>query len=159
MKETAPPRAGKGSSMKLAFCSLLLIMSACSCAMKDLVKSPEVKLDQVRVENIELQTADLIFDLKVFNPNGLDLKIDSVDYKLVLNDKEFADGRVNEIAKLPAGKTIAVPIPIKVEFRKVFDSLFSALQKPETEYKITGKARLGPITVPFDKVGKLNWTE
>ena len=91
------------------------------------------------------------------------LRRDRVDRDRVVHVREIArrlDARSSSQFGVELQEVgIAVPIPIKVEFRKVFDSLFSALQKPETEYKISGTARLGPISVPFDKVGKLNWTE
>ena len=137
----------------------ILAGTGCSSLIQSVVKSPEVRLDEVRVENLGLQTADLIFQLEVFNPNAVNLKIDSVDYKLVLNDKPFADGHINKAAELPANKKVMVDVPIKVEFKRVFDSLFAAFQKPETKYVLSGTAKLGPFSVPFNKKGTMKWTE
>lgn len=142
-----------------AFSMAILCFTGCNSIVKDLIKSPEVRLDKVRIENVKFMSADLIFDLEVFNPNSINLKIDSIDYQLTLDDKEFANGHVHKIKELPAGQKTQIEIPVNVEFLKVFDSLSAALKKPETLYKITGKAKLGPLSVPFNDSGTLKWKE
>lgn len=140
------------------FCFLTLALSLSSCGLMQLTaKSPEVKLEQVRVENISLGEATLMFDLNVFNPNTRDLQVDGIDYKLSLNAKDFAAGKYEKVTELPGQKTVKVSLPIKVEFQRVFESLMSALKKPETKYMLEGSARLGVFTIPFREDGVVKW--
>lgn len=123
------------------------------------MKSPEVELAKVRVTDPSLSHATLIFDLNVTNPNATDLKIDGVNYKLALNGKAIADGSYDQVTALPGEKTVVVSMPVRIEYKRVFDSLLSAFQKPETEYTIEGNARFGVLTIPFKEKGKVNWKD
>lgn len=135
-----------------------LTVGVSSCSLLQLaVRQPEVKLDQVRVVDPRFLEATLMFDLNVTNPNTTALKIDGIDYKLVLNDRQFAEGVYDQVTELPGEQTVKVSLPIKVEYARVFDSLMSALQKPESKYMIQGSARLGLFTIPFSKEGSIKW--
>ncbi|MBX3018742.1 MAG: LEA type 2 family protein [Bdellovibrionaceae bacterium] len=135
-----------------------MTLAVTSCSLLELaVKRPEVKLDQVRVTNPGLRDSTLMFDLNVTNPNPTTLKVDGIDYKLVLNGKQFAEGVYDQVTELPGEQTVKVSLPIKVEYARVFDSLMSALQKPESQYMLQGSARLGIFTIPFSKDGTIKW--
>lgn len=139
-----------------AACLVTIAIGACAL-LQVLVEQPEVKLETVRIVDPQLQQATLMFDLSVMNPNSQALKIDGIDYKLNLNGKQFAEGVYDTVTELPSGKTIKVSLPIKVEYARVFDSLMSALQKPESKYLIEGAAKMGPFTIPFAKDGTIKW--
>lgn len=127
--------------------------------MQATAQPPKVELEQVRVEDMSLTNAKLIFDLSVMNPNPTALTVDAIDYKLKLNNREFAAGRYNQTTELAAKQTTKVGLPVHVAFEKVFDSLIAAVQKPETDYEIEGTAQFGVISIPFNEKGKLNWAE
>lgn len=137
---------------------LLTGAGAVSCSLLQLaIRQPEVKLERVRVTDPGLKQATLMFDLSVMNPNSETLKIDGIDYKLVLNGQAFAEGLFDQQTQLPGESTTEVSLPIRVEYSRVFDSLMSALQKPESEYQMEGSARLGIFTIPFSKKGSIKW--
>lgn len=131
-------------------------LSGCSL-LQTVVQSPQVKIEKVRVTDPSLTDATLMFDLDVFNPNGVDLHVDNIDYQLELNGREFAKGEFKDSTELPSQKSAKVSIPIRVQYNQIFSSLMAAFQKPDTEYKIQGNAKLGFLTVPFNETGKINW--
>lgn len=136
--------------------TMTLAVSSCSL-LQNAVHKPQVKLDKVRVTEPSLRDAVLMFDLKVSNPNKIAIKVDGIDYKLVLNGKQFAEGVYDKVTELPAEKTVNVSLPVKVEFNRVFDGLMGALQKPESKYTLEGNARLGVLNIPFSKDGSIKW--
>lgn len=136
----------------------LMLNTGCSLLEKA-IDPPKVEFQQARVEDVGLTKATVLFDLKILNPNPIDIKVDSVDYKLRLNDKDVAEGIVNKTTVLPAQKSAALSIPVEVEYRRFMDSLLSALQKPDANYLIQGKARIGPFSVPFERKGILKFNE
>lgn len=141
--------------MKTYLVIAALFFSGCTLLQKP--EPPKVTLKQVRVEEINLKGARLIFDLEAFNPNTRVLAVDSVNYNLELNAKPVTDGSLQNRIELKAKETSQVSIPIQVEFAKVFDSILSALQKPKADYRIFGHAKVSGFTVPFEEKGTLEW--
>ena len=141
----------------MRFSILLATILLSGCALLQKPEPPKVQLKEVRIDEITLKGAKLIFELDAFNPNASNLAVDNVKYNLELNSKPITEGVLSERIELKAKETSKVIIPIKVEFLKVFDSVLSALQKPKAEYRIFGNAKVSGITVPFEEKGIVEW--
>lgn len=129
---------------------------ACTAAP---LKSPEVKIQGVRVESLSIPKARLVFDLLAYNPNSSVLKVDSVKYDVELNDQPIAEGEINEPVELKAEASSLVSMPVNVELGKVFGNVLMALKEPEFHYRIKGAARSGLFSLPFDHKGKISLLE
>lgn len=141
--------------MKISLIVAALFLSGCTLLQKP--DPPKVTLRQVRVEEVNLKGARVVFDLDAFNPNSSALAVDHVKYNLELNSKPITEGALQNRIELKAKEISQVSIPIEVEFTKVFDSLLSALQKPKADYRMFGQAKVSGFTVPFEEKGTIDW--
>lgn len=143
--------------MKIYFLIATFLLTGCTLFQKP--QPPKVTLKEVRIENVHLQGARLIFELDAFNPNASVLAVDNVKYNLELNSKPVTEGALRDRIELKAKETTKLTIPIEIEFSKVFTSLLSALKKPQADYKIFGSAQVSGFTVPFEEKGTIDWQQ
>lgn len=130
------------------FC-ILLFLSGCSLFTP--LIAPVLTLKEVRIEKIQLQSAQLVFNLEVDNPNQKDLKIESLSYQLVLNSKTFPKTVISELPILLMGKKTKVEIPFEFLYQDLFDSLGQAFIERRIKYKIEGNAKISFYNLPIHK--------
>lgn len=138
---------------------LILIMigvvSGCSSFAEKIVEQPKVGLDKVEVTNVSTTGATVLFKVRVANPNGFALKVDSVKYNVEIGGNNLGDGTLDKGAKVEAHSEAVIPIPVPVKYTEVFSSVMSFLSEGKSKYRIRGDAAIGPLTIPFDKTGDL----
>lgn len=67
---------------------------------------------------------NLIVNMEVKNPNATPAAMNSVDWIMVIDDKEIVDGTVNERIQIdPDGGVTKLPIRISTDLRKVLNSM------------------------------------
>jgi LEA14-like dessication related protein len=120
------------------------------------MKEPKVEFSRVVARDANLNGATLVFVLKVDNPNATDLKVSSLDYSVDVGGKKLSDGKVEKGVVLAANSTGEVELPLPILYQHVFASLSDLLTKGTTDYKISGTARVGLFSVPFNKTGVVN---
>src|SRR6187549_3177514 len=91
----------------------LAIFALPACIIGKLVE-PQVELEGIRVDDPSLTAATFIFDLRVFNPNSLRLRLSELDYQLNLNDKDFASGNLKPGTTVPAHGKEIVSLPVRI---------------------------------------------
>jgi LEA14-like dessication related protein len=71
---------------------LLLVIPLSSCSSLNALP-PEVNLMRVDVREVTLSHVNLLADLRVFNPNEIELTVQGVDYTLEIEDIEIFSGK------------------------------------------------------------------
>ena len=145
----------------LLFISVFALGSAgpigCSALAKKIVKDPKVTLEHVHVTDLELSGATVVFELSVQNPNSFPLEVDSVRYNVELGGKDLGPGTLPKGAKVEGKTTKVIPIPYPFKYKDVFPSVVDFLKSGTSTYKLKGEAKLGPLSLPFDKTGELHF--
>jgi len=111
---------------------------------------------------------DLTLRVGAENPgsNGVEARLERLDWTLRLNDRQAATGAVNRPIVLPAGRTIEIPVDVRVDLLELYgenrdDLVALALrlagrgaesQHLELSVRPTVTTPLGPITYPRDVV-------
>lgn len=134
----------------------LFCFSACTSVIQAVLKEPKVDLARVVARDADLKGATLVFVLKVDNPNPTELKVNALNYSVDIGGKKLSDGKVDKSVAVAANSVGEVELPLQVQYQNIFDSLNDLLLKGTTEYKITGSAKVGLFTVPFNKTGTVN---
>ena len=124
-------------------------------AVKDYVKEPEVDLRDVRVTAMSLADATLAFDLDIRNPNPLGLSMKGLTYQLDLEDETFFSGNHDERLRIGANDSSRLTLPFTFGYADVVDSLSALRGNEQINYRISGKAKFGPFTVPYEHTGTL----
>jgi LEA14-like dessication related protein len=141
--------------LSLYFPVFLLGLGGCT------IQSPSLSLQDVNLRNLSLQSADLIFDIKIDNPNSVGITFVGYDYDLTINNKEPLQGRQDARKRIEPSQSTLVTLPFKIEVQKLYNAALSFLANTE---KPTYKALfhlyfdlpfLGEVGVPFSEEGQL----
>ena len=150
-----PPMASRALTMILTACCALLPAGA-GCAFK----KPTVKLDDIHVAGLDFQKLDLIFDLKVDNPNPFQISISGLEYDLTAVGERFAEGALPQpVAALGAGQVAHVRAPVALHYKRLLP-LLQKLRSAEPipyEFKTTLTFNLlgTKVPVPLAHAGRI----
>jgi LEA14-like dessication related protein len=125
------------------------------------LETPRISLANIQVQESKgLETAFLV-QLRVMNPNDVDLDIQGVDCNLEINDKPFAYGLSNTAVTVPAFGSETLPLTVYSSVIDIIKGLFGLPGRQDLRYQIKGKVHLGgtglmPATLPFDSQGTVS---
>ena len=99
--------------------------------------------------------------VRVTNPNEVDLDVRGVECRLDINDKELAYGVSNARVLIPAMGSETIPVTIYSSVLDIVRGLIGLPQREELRYRLEGKVRLErsgwlPSTLPFESRGSVN---
>lgn len=134
---------------------LMLGWSGCSFIAQRVLEKPKVSIEQIELQDLKSDGATVVFGVKVENPNGIGLKLDSLRYEIEMGERPLSQGQLRDVAEVPARGATVVPIPVQFKYSDVFASMIDFLTKKTSQYRIKGEARAGILTVPFDRSGEL----
>jgi LEA14-like dessication related protein len=111
-----------------------------------LLKLPHVRLEGIRLNNLNLLGANLEIKLNIENTNGFALLLNQLNYNLNVNGVNWVQGQA------PAGFTLdekgnrIVSIPLALNFTQIGSSVYQLLSgNQDITYRLSGDANL---TVP-----------
>ena len=149
----------KKNSAHVAIQALFLLLITGCASLQPKIETPNVSLSGFKLVDVQLFEQVFELSLRIQNPNGFPLEIDSLAYQLQLNDSEFAHGVNKQKVKIAAMSEEIVQLSLVTSLSKLvrqFHFLTSNKTSP-INYQLTGKLNLGnfPIAIPFDKSGEL----
>jgi LEA14-like dessication related protein len=148
----------------LLFCisALLMagIMTGCAGLGKPL-ESPRISLSNIQMlESSGMESAFLV-QLRVQNPNDVDLDIRGMDCDVEINGKPFAYGISSTPVKIPAFGSDTVPVKVYTSVIDIFRGLLNLPGREDLTYQVKGKVRMAggglmPSSLPFDSQGTIS---
>ncbi len=137
--------------------SAVFLLSSC---LGWLIEKPTFTLKDITIQPVSLTELNFVLGVEARNPNGYDLELKSLDFKLYLNDCEIGTGILQDNIIVPKSRTSEIRIPIACTYTNIADYLKSALMGKEVRYKLVGKAQIkagfGSTRIPFSKEGSIN---
>lgn len=142
--------------------ALLLLVGGCAGFPYGTIEPPRVFLSDVRLDKVKLLEQRYLLELRVQNPNDVELPIGGMDYRLSLNGDEFAAGVSNRSWTLPANGEQVITIELVSSLGRVLEQ-FRRLEKRggAVDYDLSGGiilGRRGP-KLPFQAEGQLRLTD
>ena len=146
-----------------------LIVSAVligGCAeMQDLVKmvdiqKPAVSFSDPKITGLSFKQADMLFNLKIDNPNPVGIRLEGFDYDLLLNNNSFLKGRQDNRVNLKANGRAAIPLPISLTFADIYNTYGVLKDRDQINYALKTGLNfnlpvLGTVRIPVQTSGKL----
>jgi len=122
------------------------------------VKEPNARIKKVKITNLSLKKADLLFDIAVENPNNLGIHLSGMEYDLLLNGVSFLKGNKQSDLEIKANRIANIDIPISLSYKEVRDVVKSFANLDTIPYRLDLKIGvnlpvLGTIQVPVSKSG------
>ena len=147
----------------------VLIVSAVligGCAeMQDLVKmadiqKPAVSFSDAKITGLSFKQADMLFKIKIDNPNPVGIRLEGFDYDLLLNNNSFLKGRQDNHVKLEAKGKAEIPLPVSLAFEDIYNTYNALKDKDQIKYALKTGLNfnlpvLGTVRIPVQTSGKL----
>lgn len=135
-----------------------LVTLTTGCGM---MKKPSASIIGVKVKDVSMTNATMLFDVKVENPNSVALPMSNVDYALSSRGRQFVDGKADLQGTVPAGGSKTLGIPVRISFLELVKVVQGARPGATIPYKAAmglsvNVPVLGPLRVPMSKEGNLS---
>ena len=143
----------------LFFLPFLLVLSACASIVPKPVK-PTIELISVKPLNVSLSEQKLRFGLRVVNPNGFEMPIETVDFIAKFNDITIASGKSNQAVTIPANGDAILSLDVTAGLDRLTSTLQTLLkgESLNLDYQLKGHVEVStwPKPIPFDVVGAMD---
>ncbi len=114
---------------------------------------PEVHVTNITPLDATAFEQRMKVDLRISNPNGFDLHVTGMDFKLDVNGKRLARGLSNKELTVPRLATAVTAVETSTSTLDLIRQAFGMTQKQDLAYTITGVLHLRDGTLPFDTSG------
>jgi LEA14-like dessication related protein len=137
-----------------------LALLAGGCATLSGINPPRVNVSNVTPQDMTLFEQRFLVQLRVQNPNDMDLELKAMTFDLDLNGKSFATGLSNKAVTIPRFGSNVVDVEVISGLTSFLRQLksFTGGTAPRFAYRLRGKLYLEkPVstTLPFDEAGEL----
>ena len=148
----------------LLFGALCLPVSSCRPLLKEVFKTPKVRLVDIGIAGNPFASrgpVEAILHLSVNNPNSYALTVAGVAYSATVGTRRVADGeRTEEIRIEPSGETV-VKVPVRLQTDVFADALREVLDARAVSYEFNGSVSVvapvvGVVRVPFSRTGTID---
>ena len=148
----------KSRAASLALIAMLLF--AGGCASLSGINPPRVNVSNVTPQDMTLFEQKFLVQLRVQNPNDMDLEVKGMTFDLDLNGKSFATGLSNKTVTIPRFGSNLVDVEVISGLTGFLRQLksFTGGAPPKFSYRLRGKLYLEkPVstTLSFDEQGEL----
>ncbi|NLE59347.1 MAG: LEA type 2 family protein [Planctomycetes bacterium] len=127
--------------------ALLLVGQAVGCST---TRQPEVRAVNVAITRIDFNGVEAVFNVDVYNPHPIRLKIPKLQYQIDVAGTEFIRDEQSPDVDLPGGGVGTLPLPVQIDYarlRETFDRLEDASEIP---YRLHGAAVVTGLDHPRD---------
>ena len=91
------------------------------------LRTPELELGRLRLENLSFTGATLELDVEVDNDHGSTVWLENFDYALSLEGIEVGTGMIEDFAGVDGATTYTVGLPLEVNFLDAGEAIYEAL--------------------------------
>lgn len=138
------------------FLGIVFALSTLGCSsLKKIVEPPKVDVTDVRLAKLKGDDATLEIVLEVYNPNGISVTVDKLQYDLQVNEEQVTSGVFDKEVKLAAKQKTVVAIPISVNYKDLLKTALNVFLSKGAPYRAKGNVGVGPLNIPFDEKGMI----
>lgn len=144
---------------RLALLAMALALAGCA-ALEEVAPRPSARIAGARIAGLNLQQAELVFDVEIGNPYAISLPMLDLTYALASSGTRFLEGSIKPEQSIPARGTATVQVPATVSFASLMKVLHQIRPGSVVPYKVDLTAAveaplLGRLVVPVSREGEL----
>ena len=122
-------------------------------------KDPEFEFLPLKINDLTVGGVDLVFRVRLRNPNAYELLIDRISYHLSFGAAEVLSGDILGDKSLPAAGDKTFELPFLLDFFEAGTGLRDEFKKPALSCRFAGDIVIssvwGPLEIHFDKTQDL----
>ena len=104
---------------------------------------PDVKLVDTDLNKLGLNQTKMTAKVEINNPNAMPFRIKQTTYRINLEGKEFAEGRIDTLINIPANGKTVLELPMEVTLKEGLKAGVKMLTKPEeVDYSFSFRTKL-----------------
>jgi len=140
--------------------TLILLSVLTACANMPLQpQSPKVRLTDFRIMKFGFTEQNYKLKLTLNNPNPFPLPLIGMDYKLLLNNKEFTQGSTNQALTIAALGEQVIEINVVSNLMKIIGEWhdISSIFNRKLDYRLLGSMNMvnSALKIPFEYRGDI----
>lgn len=139
---------------------LCLALLPLACASLEDTQPPTIHLSNVRIGTAGLFAQELFLDVRIGNPNDVDLPLAGLTFTLDINGREFATGLSNETVTVPRLGYATVSVAGTTDTLSVIRQLMTIGESDRVAFRLHGLAYVGHAgisrRVPYERIGELS---
>jgi LEA14-like dessication related protein len=138
----------------LAFVSICaglmtLLLTGCSTAMRALnIENPRYSIRDIRPSvdiaiPLSASSIDVDFNIEVDNPNGVQIRLDEIDFDLFINGSRILDSVSRQGIRIPANGRGDIALRTRIGYdsiRSLWTEMVDVVRGRRAEYEIRGNA-------------------
>jgi LEA14-like dessication related protein len=143
---------------------ILIALSGCAELLNLLkmssVKKPTAAITDTKINGLSFSKVDLLFDVKIDNPNNVAIDLAGMDYDLKINNKALVTGNQKEPLSIMAMGNSNVQIPVSINYNDLYQAIRSLSNQDKSEYSFSGGLSfnlpvLGNVRIPISASGTI----
>jgi len=120
---------------------VVLITGAISCSsvqelLETGVQKPKVEFVGMKLTGLSFYDLDLLFDLKVTNPNVVGITLAGFDYDFLINSRSFVNGNQDKGITIASHGESRIQIPVSLQFADIYQTVTNLGSQDSTTYQI-----------------------
>lgn len=135
-----------------------VVAAAAGCVGLPVVE-PEVRGVEARIDGLDLEGLDVVFDVRVYNPLLNALHAPRFRYAVDVQGRTLASGRQAAGAEFPAAGVGTLSIPVRVAYRDLAAIYGDIGGRSEADYRLTGEIKVpllgSTVDLPFELDGSV----
>jgi LEA14-like dessication related protein len=140
------------------------ILTACSVFESIIkqtnVQKPTVEFTNAKISGLSFDKIDLLFDIKITNPNAVGINLSGFDYDLLINQNSFISGQQNDPLEIKAQGENVIQLPVSLKFLDIYNTYTDLKNNTESKYQIKCGLNfnlpvLGETRIPISKSGDI----
>jgi LEA14-like dessication related protein len=143
---------------------ILIALSGCAELLNLLkmssIKKPTAQITDTKVSGLSFSEIDLMFDVKIDNPNNVAVDLAGLDYNLKINNNALVNGDQKEPLSINAMGSSDLKIPVSINYNDLYQAIKSLKEQDDSEFAFTGGLSfnlpvLGNVRVPISASGTI----
>jgi LEA14-like dessication related protein len=136
-----------------------LLLGGCA-GLQPYEETPRVSLVSIQPLDMQMLEQRFALQLRIMNPNEVEIPVEGLSYALEINQREFAYGVSQQAVSIPPYGEALLQVEVVSNLLNVMRQLQQMSDSPQgggLEYRLRGKIGLAGLRsgLPFDYAGKL----
>jgi LEA14-like dessication related protein len=146
----------------LIFALLAALLSGCEAVQDALnLQKPTASLKGLKLDNINLQSATLLFDVELSNPYPVPLPLSNIDYNVTSSTNNLFSGKADLQTTIPAKESTTVSLPAEINYLDIVKAFKGIRPGSKIPYNAdvglsVDTPALGMLRLPLNKTGQLS---
>ena len=141
--------------------AVLIMFTGCESVQQALnLSKPTARITGLSFQDVQLNSATLLFDVEVDNPYPVALPLMNLDYDLSTGSAAFLAGRADLQTTIPAKSSKTISLPAKINYIEMLRALKNVKLGSKIPYKAdvglsVDTPALGLLRLPLKKEGEV----